>query len=304
MQKIAPYLLISIAPLCWAGDIVLAKSVSSSIPPFTLVFWRWLLAAVIMLPLSYKHVIKDKEAIIKSWGILSLLSFFGASGFITLLYTGVHFTSAKNVGLLQSTVPGFIALMCFFLYGEKSTKTQYLGLFLCMLGASYVVFQGDLTNIRALFVKTKGFSLVKGDFLILIGVIMYGLYSALLPKSPRISPFSFIFCLSSLGAIALLPFYLWEVSHLGSTALNLNVLFSVLYVAIFPSIVAYWCWLKGVQAIGPSSTGMFIGLLPVFVAALSVPFLDEPLKVYHLIGMCSIFSGMILFNKNKSSINT
>jgi drug/metabolite transporter (DMT)-like permease len=73
----------------------------------------------------------------------------------------------------------------------------------------------------------------------------------------------------------------------------------VFFVACFPSIVAYSCWNKGVALIGPNQTGVFICLIPVFAALLSVPFLKESFRFYHLIGMLLIFSGMILFNRKK-----
>lgn len=295
MKKLIPYFIAAIAPLCWAGDIVLAKGVSASIPPFTLVFWRWFVAALLMAPFAYKPVMKDLDTIKKSWGFLSVLSILGMSGFISLLYIGVRFTSANNSGLLQATLPVVIVFICFFMYGEKAKPVQYSGLALCILGALYVVFQGNLEMIKSVAVS-------KGDLIILLAVLMYGLYSALLPKSPDISPFSFLFCTSVIGAVTVLPFYACEIFFsAGTTQLNTQTFLSVLFVAIFPSIVAYWCWSRGVSEIGANRTGIFISLLPIFVAVLACPFLKEPMEIYHVIGMCLIFSGMILFNRTSST---
>lgn len=290
MKKLVPYFIAAVAPLCWAGDIVLAKGISASIPPFTLVFWRWFVASLIMLPFAYKPVMKDLDEIKRSWGFLSLLSVLGISGFISLLYIGVRLTSANNSGLIQATLPVVIVFICFFMYGEKAKLVQYIGLSLCVLGALYVVFQGS-------FEAMKTATASKGDLIILVAVILYGFYSALLPKSPNISPFSFLFCTSAIGAVTVFPFYVWEILNAGMAPFNINTFLSILFIAIFPSLVAYWCWAKGVEKIGPNRTGMFISLLPIFVAMLASPFLKEPIEFYHLVGMCFIFSGMILFNR-------
>jgi len=290
MQKLIPYLIATVAPLCWAGDIVLARGLAGKIPPFSLVFWRWALAFLFMLPFAWKAISKDWPQIKQSWGFLSVLSVLGMSGFITLLYVGVHSTTAINSALIQTTLPAIIVLACLFLYGEKVSKTQIAGIALCFFGACYVVFQGDWHTAKKLVV-------MRGDLLILIAAVMYGLYSALLPKSPNIHPFSFLACLSFLGAVTMLPFYVWEILTVGVMPITLKTMLGVAYVAAFPSIVAYMCWNKSVSVIGPNQTGIFINLVPVFAAVLSVSFLKEPLYIYHSVGMMFIFSGMILFNR-------
>jgi drug/metabolite transporter (DMT)-like permease len=292
MQKLIPYFIATVAPLCWAGDIVLGRAFSGTIPPFTLVFWRWAIALLIMLPLTYKTVTKDWEEIKRSWGYLSVMSLLGISGFITLLYVGLHTTTSINSALIQTTLPAIVVLLGYFLKGEKTTSIQFTGLAMCLFGAWYVVFQGNWHSAVAM-------ELARGDLLILIATVMYGLYCTLLPKSPNINPFSFLVCITALGVVTLLPFYVWELIRVGAVTITPKVLCGVAYVAVFPSIVAYLCWNKGVALIGPSKTGIFINLVPVFTAVLAIPFLKEPLKLYHLIGMAFIFSGMILFNRTK-----
>ena len=95
------------------------------------------------------------------------------------------------------------------------------------------------------------------------------------------------------------PFFAWETAFHGLPPFSWKIFAAVGYVAIFPSIVAYLCWNKGVSVIGPNHAGIMVTLIPVFVAILAVPFLDEKLHYYHLVGMLTIFSGMILFNREE-----
>jgi len=68
-------------------------------------------------------------------------------------------------------------------------------------------------------------------------------------------------------------------------------------VALFPSIVAYFCWNRGVAVIGANRTGLFINLIPVFAAILAIIFLGESLKSFHMVGMALILLGFVMFNR-------
>ena len=85
----------------------------------------------------------------------------------------------------------------------------------------------------------------------------------------------------------------------GGFALTPAVFGSIAYVALFPSIVAYFCWNRGVAVIGANRTGLFINLIPVFAAVLAIVFLDESLKSFHLAGMTLIVIGFVMFNRPK-----
>jgi drug/metabolite transporter (DMT)-like permease len=292
MQNLIPYLLTAMAPLCWAGDIVLAGSMAQKVPPFSLVFWRWLLAALIMLPFTYKNLTQDWPEIKSSWGKLCLMSVLGASGFITLLYISLHTTSTINSALIQTTMPFMIVLACVFLYGEKMSKAQLGGMALCFMGVVYVLFKGDWHAVKQMV-------FIRGDLLVLIATVLYGLYSALIPKSGKLHPFTFLFCISSLGAMTIFPFYVWELLTVGAARITPKVLFGVSYIAICPTIVAYLCWNKGISLIGPSRASLFMYLIPVFTAMFAIPFLKEPFRFYHVMGMMLIFCGMILFNQER-----
>jgi len=287
---LSAFLLVAVAPMCWAGNIVLAKGVVELIPPVALAFWRWTIAFLILLPLTWPAVRKDWKQAADGWKILLLLSLFGITGFNTLLYMAVHSTTAINGALIQTTMPAVIMVICLLLYGERFSPLQAAGVILCVIGAGVVVLKGSWQALVHM-------NLVQGDLLMIVAVVLYALYSALLPKRPNIHPMSFLVYTFGIGALGLLPFYLWELSAVGPFALSPGVVASIGYVAIFPSIVAYFCWNRGVAVIGANRTGLFINLIPVFAATLAIIFLGESLKAYHLIGMAMIMVGFVMFNR-------
>jgi drug/metabolite transporter (DMT)-like permease len=287
-KNLAPYLILSVAPLCWAGNIVLARGVAELIPPVAFAFWRWTLAFALILPFTLRQLVRDRREIGRRWKMMFLLSLLGISSFNTLLYTAVHTTTAINGALIQSIMPAVIVLLSLMLYREKIASRQLAGVVLCILGAALIVLRGDVKTLLAM-------SFVQGDLLMLIAVSVYGLYSVLLRRRPAIHPLSFLAATFALGAAGLFPAYLVELAVAGPFAPNREIVLSILYVAVFPSIVAYFCWNRGVELVGPNRAGLFINLIPAFASLLSVGMLGESIQLYHIGGMGLIAGGMALF---------
>ena len=287
-KNLVPYLILSVAPLCWAGNIVLARGVAEIIPPVAFAFWRWTLAFILILPFTLRQLVQDRQEIARRWKMLFLLAVLGISSFNTLLYTAVHTTTAINGALIQSSMPAVIVLLSLVLYREKISMRQMIGVLLCIIGACLTVLRGNLTTLMTL-------SFVQGDLLMIVAVVFYGLYSALLRRRPAIHPLSFLSVTFFLGAVGLLPVYLAELAAVGPFVLSRSIVASILYVAVFPSIAAYFCWNKGVDAVGPNRAGLFINLIPVFASLLSVGLLGESIELFHVGGMAFIIGGMVLF---------
>jgi drug/metabolite transporter (DMT)-like permease len=258
------------------------------IPPVAFAFWRWTLALALILPFTLRQVALDWTEITRRWKRLFLLAALGISGFNTLLYSAVHTTTAINGALIQSTMPAVIVLLSLILYREKITTLQLGGVMLCVLGACLIVLRGDLKTLRTM-------SFVQGDLLLIVAVVFYGLYSALLRRRPAIHPRSFLAATFALGAAGLFPVYLAELAVTGPFPLSRDIVLSILYVALFPSILAYFCWNKGVDLVGPTRAGLFINLIPGFASLLWVWLLDESIQVFHIGGMGLIVGGMALF---------
>ncbi len=289
-SSLTAFLMVAVAPLCWAGNIVLAKGVATLIPPVALAFWRWSVAFLILLPLTWPYVRQDWKTALAGWKIIALLALFGITSFNTLLYMAMHTTTAINGALIQTSMPAVIIVISLILYGERVSWIQAAGVMLCVVGAGVVVLKGRWQSLIDM-------ALVQGDLLMIVAVVLYALYSALLPKRPSMHPMSFLVYTFGLGALGLLPLYLLEIWAVGTFTLTPGVAGSIGYVAIFPSIVAYFCWNRGVAVIGANRTGLFINLIPVFAAVLAIVFLGESLKAFHLAGMALILLGFVMFNR-------
>ncbi len=282
-----PYLYLTLAILFWSGNTVVGRAVRADIPPLAFAFWRWLTAAVILLVVSIPYLKKDRDAIKSGLPILLLLSAIGIAAFNSLLYSGLQWTTAINTFLLQAMMPVFIVWLSFLLFKEKVTFRQIMGLVICLAGALIIITHGDM----ALLVRLS-FNL--GDIYIFIAVVFYAGYSVLLRKRPPIHELSFMAVTFGLGTLLLLPLYLWETFASRPIEFNRTSFMAVGYVALFPSIVSYFCFNRGIAMVGANRGGMFLYLMPVFGSVLAIIFLDEAIRLYHLAGIALILPGLII----------
>jgi drug/metabolite transporter (DMT)-like permease len=285
-----PYLLLLVPPLCWGGNAVVARGVVDVVPPVSLAFWRWVVAFLILIPFSLVHVKRDWRTAVSSWRWMVLLSFLGIACFNALLYTAAHTTTAINVSLMQTVMPAIIILISWVVFRDRITALQMVGVAVSMAGACLLVVRGQWRVLLTM-------ELVKGDVLMLIAVLIYALYSALFRKRPPIHPLSILFFTFGLGALMLLPLYIYELSTVGPFFIGPAAIMSILYVALFPSIIAYFCWNRGIELIGANRAGLFTYLVPFFASIMAIIFLGEVLHLYHFMGMALIIGGMVIFNR-------
>jgi drug/metabolite transporter (DMT)-like permease len=289
-----PYLLLSIAALCWAGNAVVGRLAAGHIPPVTLSFLRWALAFLIILPFAWKHLKRDWGAIRGHLGTMIVLSVTGIGVFNTLQYWALEHTLALNTLLLQSAGPLFVAVWSLILLGVRLTLAQAGGIVLSLTGVLVILLHGDLTTL-------KNIEFNKGDIIFTVAMVMFGLYSVLSLKRPQIHALSLIGFTFGCGAACLVPLLIWEVFSRPVMELNTNNLLSLLYVAVFPSIVAYLCFNRGVQLIGANRAAPFFHLVPVFGTAMAIAFLGERPQLFHVIGFALVLTGVFVASRKQNA---
>jgi drug/metabolite transporter (DMT)-like permease len=280
-------LLLTAASLFWAGNFVVARAVHEAMPPIGLAFWRWLLGLVLVGGFAAPHLRRDFAALRAGWVILLLLAGLGVAAFSALTYLGLQSTTAINALLLQSATPLVILLCCFALFRDHARPAQLIGIAVSLIGVAVIVARGAPSALLAL-------PLNAGDAWVLTAVVCYALYSALLRLRPATHPLSFLAASFALGALLLLPFYVWET--LSGTALRPSApgLLAIVYLALFPSCLAYLFYNRGVELVGANRAGQFFHLMPVFGSLLAVGLLGEAFELYQAAGILLIALGIFL----------
>jgi drug/metabolite transporter (DMT)-like permease len=291
-----PYLLLSIAALCWAGNAIVGRLAAGHIPPVTLAFLRWAVAFLMVLPFAWKHLVRDWGAIRGRLGIMILLSVTGIGVFNALQYWALEYTEALNTLLLQSAGPLFVAVWSLLLLGVRLTLAQAGGVVLSLTGVLVILLHGDLTALTSIEFN-------KGDIIFTAAMVIFGLYSVLTLKRPKIHGLSLAGFTFGCGAASLIPLLIWELCTRPLMQLNTTNLLSVVYVAVFPSTVAYLCYNRGVQLIGANRAARFLHMVPAFGAAMAIVFLGERPQLFHVIGFALVLIGVFVASRKQASAN-
>ena len=284
----SPYLLLVLTTLFWSGNFVLGRAVHTVFTPFTLSFWRWALALAILLPFVWTSLRDQAPLLLRHWAILLLLSILGVVNFNTFVYIGLQTTTATNAVIMLSVTPVLIVAISFVLLRQTVTAWQALGIGVSLTGVLVIISQGHFETLLARQFNT-------GDLWILAAVLSWALYSVGLRWRPaKLKPLSFQAATMLIGIIILTPLYGWDLAHRQGFVVNATTVASILYLALFPSILAYIFWNRAVAELGANRTGQFLHLMPAFGAVLSMIFLGERLHGFHGIGIAFIALGIYL----------
>ena len=292
MQNIKAYIMLVCATLFWAGNFMVGKfAFLENIPPMSLVFFRWSLVWLILLPFTYKEIIRHKDTIITNLPLLFFLAFTSVGLFNTFTYLSLVHTQVINASLFNTAIPAAIIFLCFLLKIEKTNKFQILGLILSVFGILSIITKLDLNVLLSL-------NFNKGDLIMIGGVITWGLYSAFLKNKKFTLPLlTLVQVLCTFGLIFIFPQFLYEYSQGLRVSFNTNLYYTLIYLALFPSIGSYYCWAGAVAIIGANRAGIFLSLIPFFSTIMAIIFFNEQFEFFHLIGSILIILGLSLSNK-------
>jgi drug/metabolite transporter (DMT)-like permease len=281
-------LLLTVSSACWGGNIFIGRLVHAEVPPVGLSFWRWVLALVVFLPFAWPHLRRDWPAVRRHWKNLAGLAFFGMAAFHTSLYLSVNYTTATNAALLIAICPLLVPVLAWALYRDLVTPRLLLAIALSLAGVAVVILRGEPARLLTLQFNT-------GDLVMLTAVFFWSMYTVLLKRRPaELHPQSLLIVMMAMAAIMLAPVYLWESAFVRTMPVTPDALLAVAYVVVFASILAFLCFNRGIEVLGPSTGGLFLHLIPVFAALLALVFLGERLQPFHGIGIAAIAGGIVL----------
>jgi drug/metabolite transporter (DMT)-like permease len=288
----APYLLLGLTMLFWAGNINVGRYAAGHVPPIALGTLRWIGATLILLPFALPYLRTDWPVIRKHAAMLTLLSLLSISAYNTLTYYGLQYTEAINAVILQSTGSLVLVAFTFLLFGERLGPWQLFGMLLSLAGVAVVVSRGDWNAFLH-------YRLNVGDFILLAAIASYSFYSALLKKRPPLHPMSFVALTMGWGSVLLLPFLAAEIAGGRSIPIDAKSVLIIAYVVIFPSLLAHFFFFRGVELIGANRAAPMMYLIPVLATALAIVFLGEQLHPFHVAGFVLVLGGVLIATRSQ-----
>ena len=288
--------LMTLPPLLWAGNAIVGRLLVGSVPPLALNFLRWLLAALILLPLGW-HALRRPRDIVSRWPYLLALGLLGVGSYNSLQYLALVTSTPLNVTLIAASMPAWMLAIGAFFYGERPSWRQLAGTALSAAGVLLVIARGDLSALASV-------RLVRGDLYILLAIVAWAFYSWLLARPPASMrgaerpPWSW----AGLLLVQVLFGLLGSVvatgleAAAGAAPIRWNgwVVAALVYVAVGPSVLAYRCWGLGVATGGPALAAFFSNLTPVFAALMSAVLLGERPRWYHVAAFALIAAGIVV----------
>ncbi len=284
--RVSPHLLLALTALFWAGHWIVARAVHPHVTPVSLAFWRWAAAIAFLAPLAAPILAREWPKVCAAW---RPILFFGTCSTVlynAIGYVGIKQTTATNAVLFQSVTPALIPLFAFLLFRERIRPRAVAGLVLSSCGVLAIVLRLDFAALGTLGANP-------GDLWLLANVALWALYTACLRWAPKgLDPFAFMLAVMLAGMLTGLPAYLIDLGAGGRFEATWGSVLGTLYLGLFPSVVCYVMWNRGVAEVGPSRAGVYLHLIPLFGTLMAVALLGEELHLYHLAGIVLILLGI------------
>ena len=287
-----PHFLLTLTSIFWAFNTVAGRAAVGEVSPLLIVSVRWFFVSIILSILCRNQLIETWSILNKKIKWLIFMGLFGFTGFNSAYYVAAHDTIAINLGLVQGTMPAFIIIIAWIWLKDKINFTQFLGVLITFKAVLIVVCSGNFNALIEL-------ELNSGDIVMIFACTLYAIYAVGLRKKPKISALPLLTFFAYIAFLGSLPGFIYE-TYSNQLILPGQKGFIILgVIIIFPSFLAQIFFMKGVEKIGPSRSGLYTNLVPVFSSLLAVFFLGEEFQFFHLLSLIMIFTGIYLFEYNQ-----
>ncbi|MEN9598813.1 MAG: hypothetical protein RL596_1124 [Bacteroidota bacterium] len=282
-----------IAVTIWAGNFIISRAVNQQIGPFSLAFFRWGTATLIMIPIAGKAFWNERKIIAQYGKYLFFVSLTGITLFNTFVYIAGHHTSAINMALIGTTSsPIFATVMAIIFLREKLPLNRLVGMIICITGILILIANASWTRLLA-------FRFSIGDVWILAGAFAFAIYNVLVRKKPStISALPFLFIIFLMGTVMLFPFYIREQVYAPAIQWTSTLWMDILYLGLGTSVISFLCWNKAIGKLGAARTVLFGNLIPIISTLEAVWFLGEEMTAIHIISALIVLTGLVIANIN------
>jgi drug/metabolite transporter (DMT)-like permease len=267
---------------------VFGKPLLEALPPFGINLVRWVLACMVLVPLTLALEGRFPRPARHQWVGLAVMALTGVVLFNALVYLSLRYTTSTNAALINSVTPILTMVLAAAFGLDRLTGRRLAGAFVSLVGVSWIVSQGSLEALIEL-------SFNRGDLIMLVAALAWAIYTILLNRvRGALSPLA---TLTILALIALLP-----LSVIGGYDLVRNpigpitpvVIVGLVYVSVLASVAAFMAWSMGIEGIGAARGSIFLNLIPMFTAVIAMLTLGERVGLVQLIGGLLVIGGVTL----------
>ncbi|BBO69944.1 membrane protein [Desulfosarcina alkanivorans] len=263
------YAALTATMIFWGLSFVATKVALESIPTFTLVFFRFSLAALIFLLIRQGR--RWPSFTRKDHVKMVLLALFEPGLYFIFETIGLQHTSAPKTALIIATIPVVVLVLSALMLGERASGASITGIILSFGGIALLVV-GD---------PQFGWSLkgsLLGDLLIGGAVVSASLYMIFARDLGRTySSLDITFVQIVYGAVFFCLPFIWELPGLTGSAVTLRSSLAVIYLTVFATVGAFLCYNYALSQVPVSRAAVFVNGIPVVTAIGAWVLLEEKL---------------------------
>ncbi|GEK60280.1 EamA family transporter [Marinococcus halophilus] len=289
----AAYFMLIMVVFFYSGNILVGKAIND-LPPFTIAFFRLLIAFLCIVPLGWKSAWRARNVFWDHKLPLLLLTVTGVTFFNTFIYGALQFTSSTNVSVLETIIPAVTVLLSTYILKERLRYIQWIGVVLSITGALWVVMNGRLFAITEMNWNA-------GDGIMIGAVACWSIYSIAVKRYMHLfPPYGVLLVMTGASVVILVPFITMEWLLLGVPSFALGEqLPSLMYLGLFPGFIALLFYNRAVDQLGASKASVFLNFLPVVTMAGAVLWLGETLTPAKVIGALIVIAGVLLTTQGR-----
>jgi len=284
-----------IAALIFGGNYVLSKNLMPEyFSPYQIMFLRMAGASLIFTILQ--KIICPEKVEKKDILKFALYSLSGIALNQMLFYIGLEKTTATNAAFIHLTSPVIVLIFASLIIGERITPLKAIGIVLGIGGAMLLVLNKKELSFAS--------DTLIGHLLIFLNIVFYSLYMVLVkPWMQKYKPLTVTKWILISGTIYIIPFTSSSMVHLNWNHLNGFSWFSILYIVLLTTVVAYLLTTYALKHVNASVVGFYMYLQPIFATFLALLIGTEVFSYEKLISAVIIFTGVYLVSKKNEASN-
>ena len=289
------YILMVIATFLFAGAFVAGKLGTSSFSPVIMTFLRIGMATVILFPIML-HREKSIKLTMSEFKLVFILGLVGMTFYHLFFFNALKYTTASNASVINGSMPIITAIIAAFVLKERLSLRQIVFIVTAFVGVLTIITDWQMTILLNMNIN-------KGDILMLCGTISWSTYGVIIKKSePEMSALKMTTYTLFICTMILLPFALYEIIKFDSLNVPFSSYYTIVYMAVFPTVIGYTIQQASIKALGPSTASLFINLVPFFSILLSIIILQETLNPLNILSGIIIIVSVILFARSKATV--
>lgn len=280
------YLKLMGTAMFWGGTFVFTRIAAQTLGPFTGAGLRYSIALLFLIPMAFKQNRNAFAIRFKTFPALFLSGFAGVFAYNYFFFTGLKTIPASRGALLAALSPTFVLIISSIVYQEKISLRKLVGIFISLIGVTIVISRGHFFELLS--------SIEKGDLFMLGCPLTWALYT-LAGKAAlkHHTPLQTTTWASISGLVLLAIFSFTEPLPY---SIPDNVWFSLAYLGILGTVVAFVWYYDGIRTIGATRAAIFNNLVPVFAVLFSVVILQEKVSWYTWLGGILVITGVLFVN--------